>query len=413
MSRESATAPRIDLLDVASFAHGQPHAQFAWLRENDPVHRHAELDGPGFWAVTRHDDVRVVGRDPATFSSVPTVQIADAHGVPDRREHQMMLMMDPPRHSQYRKLVSPDFVPRAVRPLVPRMRALATQVVDTVIERGECDLVHDLAGAMPSYVIAELLGIPLEDGRELYKLTEALHAAPETVPPGTQREAGLKMFAYASELQERKRRHPGDDLSSRLLAADVDGHRLDETDFSLFFMLLIDAGGDTTRLLVSGGMQALFDHPDQRRALTEDLHGRLPGAIEEMLRWVSPVVYMRRTATRDTELRGRRISAGDKVVMYYGSANRDERVFTDPDRFEITRSPNDHVAFGSGGPHFCLGSHLARIEIAALMGEILTRMPDIEPAGPASWIGSNFFSGPRQLPVRFRPGPRATRAHDH
>jgi cytochrome P450 len=317
----------------------------------------------------------------------------------------MMLMMDPPRHSLYRKLVSPDFVPRAVRPLTSRMQELAGQVVDAVIERGECDMVHDLAGAMPSYVIAELLGIPLEDGRELYKLTEALHAAPETVPPETRREAGTKMFAYASELQARKRREPGDDLSSRLLAAQVDGNSLDETDFSLFFMLLIDAGGDTTRLLVSGAMQAFFEHPDQRRALLADPYGRMPGAIEEMLRWVSPVVYMRRTVTRDTELRGQKISAGDKVVMYYGSANRDERVFASPDRFDITRSPNEHVSFGSGGPHFCLGSHLARIEIAALTREILTRMPDLEPAGPVTWIASNFFCGPKHMPVRFRPAP--------
>jgi cytochrome P450 len=407
MSAGAITAiPRIDLLDLASFAQGQPHEQYAWLRENDPVHWHAEPNGPGFWAVTRYDDIRQVGRDPGTFSNVPSVQIPDEEGHADRGDHQMILMMDPPRHSMYRKLVSPDFVPRAVRPLTERMRELAGQVIDAVIERGECDLVHDIAGAMPSYVIAELLGIPLEDGRELYKLTETLHAAPEAVPTEIRREAGVKMFAYASELQARKRREPADDLSSRLLAAEVDGNRLDETDFSLFFMLLIDAGGDTTRLLVSGGMQALFEFPDQRHALAADLDGRMPGVIEEMLRWVSPVVYMRRTATKDTELRGRTISAGDKVVMYYGSANRDERVFDDPYRFDLTRSPNEHVAFGSGGPHFCLGSHLARVEIAALVSEILTRLTDLEPAGPVTYIPSNFFSGPKHMPVRFRPGPK-------
>jgi cytochrome P450 len=401
----TAIAPKIDLLDATSFANGQPHDQFAWLREHDPVHRHGEPAGPGFWAVTRYEDVRHVGRDPGTFSNSPTVQIPDVEGA-SGGDHTMMLMMDPPRHSRYRKLVSPDFVPRAVRPLTHRMEALARQIVDAVIERGECDLVDDLAGEMPSLVIADLLGIPLDDGRELYKLTEQVHAAPETVPDGTQRQAAMKMFGYASELQASKRRNPGDDLSSRLLAAEVEGHRLDQMDFNLFFMLLIDAGGDTTRQLVGGGMHALFEHPEQRALLMADLDGRLDTAIEELLRWVSPVVYMRRTATVDTELHGRQISAGDKVVMYYGSANRDERVFTDPQTFDLTRSPNDHIAFGSGGPHFCLGSHLARGEISALMREILTRMPDIEPAGPTTWLASNFISGPRHLPVRFTPGPK-------
>ncbi|MBE3199970.1 cytochrome P450 [Frankia sp. CH37] len=395
----------MDLLDAASFADGQPHEQFTWLRENDPVHRHAEPDGPGFWAVTRYEDVRSVGRDPATFSSTPSVQIPDVDDGGSLGDHQMMLMMDPPRHSKYRKLVSPFFVPRSARSLRDRTEALARRIVDDVIERGECDLVEDVAGKMPSYVIADLLGIPLEDGRELYRLTEAVHAAPETVPEGTQLEAGLRMFTYASELQARKRAEPGDDLASHLLAAEVDGHRLDEMDFNLFFMLLIDAGGDTTRQLVGGGVQTLFEHPDERRRLQENLDDRLPLAVEELLRWVSPVVYMRRTATRDTELRGQRIRAGDKVVIYYGAANRDERVFIDPQRFDITRSPNEHIAFGGGGPHFCLGSHLARVEIIALMREILVRMPDIEPAGTVTWLESNFISGPRHLPVRFQPGP--------
>jgi cytochrome P450 len=404
MTAASIATPKIDLLDAASFANGQPHDQFAWLRAHDPVYRHAEPDGAGFWAVTRYDDIRHVGRDPGTFSNSPSVQIPDVEAEAAEADHTMMLMMDPPRHSQYRKLVSPAFVPRSVRPLTHRVEALASKIVDAVIERGECDLVDDLAGEMPSFVIADLLGMPLEDGRELYKLTELIHAAVDTVPEGTQRAAAIKMFTYASELQAAKRKNPGDDLSSRLLAAEVEGHRLDEMDFNLFFMLLIDAGGDTTRQLVGGGMNALFENPDQRAALTADLDGRLGGAIEEMLRWVSPVVYMRRTATRDTELRGKQISAGDKVVMYYGSANRDERIFANPQTFDITRSPNEHIAFGSGGPHFCLGSHLARVEIAALLREILTRMPDIKPAGPTTWLESNFISGPRHLPVRFTPG---------
>ncbi len=394
----------VNLLDPASFAAGQPHDQFRWLRDNDPVHRHPEPDGPGFWAVTRYEDVRRVGKEPAIFSSEPTIMIPDGDGGLEIEGHQMMLTMDPPKHSRYRKLVSPDFVPKAVRQLDQRVAELATRIIDNVIERGECDLVDDVAGEMPSFVVADLLGLPLDDGRELYKLTETIHSAPESVPPGAQLGAVLQMFNYAKELQDEKRKNPGDDLSSRLLAAEVDGHSLDEIDFNLFFLLLVDAGGDTTRNLVGGGMQAFFEHPDQLALLQADLDGRLPAAVEELLRWVSPVIYMRRTTTTDTEIAGQPIAAGDKVVMYYGSANRDERAFDQPDRFDITRSPNDHVAFGGGGPHFCLGAHLARLEIRALLRELLTRMPDVEPAGDATWLPSTFISGPKHLPVKFTPG---------
>jgi cytochrome P450 len=403
---ETTAMPAINLLDPASFAHGQPHEQFRWLRANDPVHWHAEADGPGFWAVTRYEDVKRVGREPGTFSSVPTIMVNDADLMPDVEGHQMMLTMDPPRHSIYRKLVSPDFIPRAVQRLAPRVDDLARRIVDAVIERGECDLIDDLAGEMPSFVVAELLGLPLDDGRELYKLTETIHASPDAVPPGAQMGAIIEMFNYAHNLQEGKRAHPGDDLSSRLLAAEVDDQRLDEIDFNLFFLLLVDAGGDTTRNLVGGGMNALFDYPDERARLQADLDGLMPTAADEMLRWVSPVIYMRRTAMTDASLGERQIAEGDKVVMYYGSANRDEAVFKEPDRFDIGRHPNDHVAFGGGGPHFCLGAHLARLEIKALLREILTRMPTIEPAGPVTWLPSVFISGPKHMPVRFTPGRR-------
>jgi cytochrome P450 len=211
------------------------------------------------------------------------------------------------------------------------------------------------------------------------------------------------MFNYAHGVAEEKRRNPGDDLASILVASEVDGHPLDDVDFNLFFILLVDAGGDTTRNLVGGGMLALFERPDQRRWVAEDLEGRLPTAVEELLRWVSPVIYMRRTATRTVELEGTRVEEGDKVVMYYGSANHDERAFTDPDALDLARHPNDHIAFGGGGPHFCLGAHLARIEIQELLAEVLTRLPDLEPAGEAEWLPSNFISGPRHMPVRFTP----------
>jgi len=403
----TTTAPVIDLLSPASFAAGQPHEQFAWLREHDPVHWHTEPEGPGFWAVTRYADVRAVGRDAATFSSVPTIMIADPVGGPHIDDHHMMLTADPPEHTLLRKHVSPDFIPRAARALRPRIEALATQIVDGVIERGECDLVEDLAGLMPSYVIAEMLGIPHADGCELYKLTETIHAAPESQAPGASMTAVMQMFNYAHGVWNAKRDNPGDDLASKLVHGDVDGHRLDEIDFNLFFLLLVDAGGDTVRNLVD--YLTVEEHLRFVARLYEvaDVDARLPAGIEEMLRWVSPVIYMRRTCMRDTTLRDVTIKAGDKVVMYYGSANRDPDAFVDADRFDVSRTPNEHIAFGGGGPHFCLGAHIARIEIAALLREILTRLPDMELAGTPEWLPSNFISGPKHVPVRFSTGTRA------
>jgi cytochrome P450 len=397
----TARAPVIDLLSPASFAAGQPHHQFAWLREHDPVHWHPEPgDGQGFWAVTRYADVKAVGRDAGTFSSMPSIMIPDGAAL-DAGDHTMMLTMDPPRHTAYRRLVAPDFIPRAARAMRPRIEELARRIVDGVVERGQCDLVADVAGLMPSYVIADMLGIPHEDGVALYELTEAIHAAPESQEPGAALGAVLEMFNYAREVWEQRRTEPGDDLATTIAFASVDGEELDLIDFNLFFLLLVDAGGDTTRNLVAGGMDALFSHDDQRAWLTADLDGRLAPATEELLRWVSPVVYMRRTATRDTTLSGTPIAAGDKVVMYYGSANRDPEAFgPTADTLDLGRTPNEHVAFGGGGPHFCLGAHIARVEIAALLRELLTRLPDLEPAGPTEWLPSTFISGPKHLPVR-------------
>ncbi len=388
----------IDLYSPSSYASGHPVDQYAWLRDNDPVHWHEEPDGPGFWAVTRHEDVKAVSRNAGLFSSRPTIMISDGSAM-DLGDHTMMLTMDPPRHTQYRKLVAPRFLRRAVSLLRPEIERLAAEIVDDVAGRDEFDLVEDVAGLLPSYVIAEMLGIPRQDGVELYRLTEAIHADPASQPEGAGPAAALAMLSYASGVWNEKRARPAGDLASALVTAEVDGHRLDETDFSLFFLLLVDAGGDTTRNLVAGGMDALFEHPGERRRLTAD-PGLLPAAIEEMLRWTSPVIYMRRTATAGTELAGRPIQAGQKVVLYYGAANRDPRAFGEPERFDVTRTPNDHVAFGGGGQHFCLGAQVARVEIEAMFRQLLTRLPDLQKAGQTVWLPSTFISGPRHLRVR-------------
>ena len=314
----------------------------------------------------------------------------------------MMITTDPPRHTGLRKLVAPEFIPRAAKAMRPRIEELAARIVDGVAERGGCDLVTDVAGLMPSYVIADMLGIPLEDGVALYGLTEKIHAAPESQEAGAAMMAVMEMFNYGREVWERKRAEPADDLATLIATADVDARHLDVIDFNLFFLLLIDAGGDTTRNLVAGGIDALFDHPEQLAWLRADLDGRLHGAVEELLRWISPVVYMRRTAACDTTLDGVAISEGDKVVMYYGSANRDEAVFgPTANVLDLARAPNDHVAFGGGGPHFCLGAHIARIEIHALLRELLTRLPDLRRDGDTEWLPSTFISGPKHLPVAF------------
>ncbi|HEU5083561.1 MAG TPA: cytochrome P450 [Acidimicrobiales bacterium] len=398
--------PTIDLYSAASFDGGQPHDQFDWLRAHEPVHRHPTPDGGHFWALTRYDDVRAVGRDAATFSSEPTIMLADPDPATDMGDHKMMLMADPPVHTRMRRMVSGQFTPKAARALRPRIQDLAGQIVDEVIERGECDLVVDIAGEMPSFVIAELLGIPLDDGRELYHLTETLHAASDAVGIEAQQAAFGQMFGYAQQVYAHKREHPGDDLATLLATGALDDHPVDEVDFFLWFLLLVDAGGDTTRNLVGGGLHALFEHPAELRRLHADVDGLLPAAIEELLRYVSPVVYMRRRATRPVVLHGAEIAEGDKVVMYYGAANRDPAAFDRPHELDLGRHPNHHVAFGGGGPHFCLGAHIARLEIEALLREVLTRLEGLEPTAEPQWLASNFISGPTHLPVRFRSGPR-------
>ena len=400
--------PTIDLASPVSFDGGQPHEQFRWLREHDPVHWHEEPGGAGFWAVTRYHDVKEVGRDPETYSSYAGgIMLPDADEEALAAPRQMMLYMDPPEHTRYRKLVSSAFTPRNVARWTQRIDALATDIVDQVCEQGHCDLATDLAGEMPSALIAELMGIPRDDGRQLYVLTERIHAAPEALEEGARIEAAAEMLTYAADVAAAKRRSPTDDLASLLAGARVDGEGLTDEEFCWFFLLLINAGGDTTRNLLGGGAQVLFDHPQQRAWLQADLHGRVDTAVEELLRVVSPVVHMRRTATRDTVLGERSIHAGDKVVMFYGSANRDESVFDDPDRVDLGRDPNPHVAFGGGGPHYCLGAHFARVETRAMLVEVLSRLPDLEPDGAPQWLASNFICGPTHLPVRFTPTSRS------
>jgi cholest-4-en-3-one 26-monooxygenase len=320
----------------------------------------------------------------------------------------MMLNMDPTMHTRYRRLVNHGFTPRMVRDLEEKIVGYADGIINAVCERGTADFVEEISAELPLLVIAELLGVPQEDRRMVFDWSNRMIGSedPEFQVPGSDPgEAAMAVFSYAEQLAAERRLAPRQDLVSVLLEGEVEGEKLDQLELDLFFMLLIVAGNETTRNLMSGAMTAFFDHPDQWELLRRD-RSLLPGAVEEMLRFVTPVMHFRRTATADTELGGQPIREGDKVVFWHISANRDDTTFTNPDAFDITRSPNNHMAFGGGGPHFCLGANLARMEIRVMFEHLLDRMPDISLDGEVQRLQSPFINGVKHIPVAFPPATR-------
>jgi cytochrome P450 len=399
---QTPTAPPINLVSASSYAAGHPWDQYAWLRANDPVHWHPEVDGPGFWAITRYDDIRRISRQPRLFSSAARgVMLAEPEG--DEwlvAQRQMMLSMDPPQHDRFKLLVSRGFTPKNAQLLTARITELASEIIDDVVDAGACDFVPAIAGRLPSALIAELMGISRADGERLYELTELMHTTDDDVASRDRRlKAVVEMLSFGADVANAKRANPGEDIASALVQAEIDGDRLTDGELQWFFLLLVNAGGDTTRNLLSAGLQLLFDHPGEQARLIADLDTLLPTAVEEMLRYSSPVVNFRRTVMADTDIRDQPVRAGDKVVVFYGSGNRDEDVFDDPDRFDVGRDPNPHIAFGAGGPHLCLGMHVARIEIEVMLRELLTRLPNLAPAGTPERLASNFIAGVRTMPV--------------
>ncbi|HEX5615108.1 MAG TPA: cytochrome P450 [Acidimicrobiia bacterium] len=403
----------VDLNDPDVFVQGVPFETFRYWRTHDPVHWTEEPDGPGYWSLTAYDEVTTANRDAATFSSeLGGTMIATPEQAQLEQIRMIMLNMDPPKHTRYRLLVSHGFTPRMIRQLQDHIVENARDIVDRVIERGSCDFVTDLAAELPLQVIAEMMGVPQEDRHKLFEWSNTMigSADPEyATSPDDAMQAQLELFTYAQALAEDRRAHPRDDIISALTQAELEGDRLSDLELNLFFLLLAVAGNETTRNLTAHGMLALFDNPDERRRLQADM-SLLPSAIEEMLRVGVPVMYFRRTATRDTVLGDREIAAGDKVALWYISANRDDTVFDDPDTFRIDRDPNPHVTFGGRGPHFCLGANLARVELRAIFQEILTRMPDMELAGEPQRLRSNFINGMKHIPVSFSPGRPLGRA---
>ena len=406
----------INLLDPDIFTQGVPHDWFTYLRNNAPVYKHPEPNGPGFWVITKHEDIGIVGRDPKTFSSAAryggVVGLEDPPTPEAKKELEeaaaiqgnMMLYMDPPDHTLYRKIVHDGFRPRMIWALEEKIRERAVRIVEEAIAKGESDFVVDIAAEVPLQAIAELLGVPMEDRHKLFDWSNRMIGSidPEyAVSEEHVRNAQVEMFMYAKELAEERKANPRDDIVTTLLQAEVEGHSLSELDFNLFFLLLAVAGNETTRNAMSHGMAAFLDNPDQYQVLVDD-PSVIDLAVEEIVRWASPVMYFRRNVTQDTEIRGVPIPKGDKVSVWYISANRDEDVFNDPFAFNVRRDhiAEPHVAFGHG-QHFCLGFNLARLEIKVLFEELTKRVTKIESVGDISRLRSNFIAGIKHLPVRF------------
>jgi len=389
----------INLVDQDQYAaSGPPHEQFAWLRKHDPVYRHP--GEPDFWAVTRHEDVVHVSRHSELFSSARKLALFDEMPEEQRAlQRLMMLNQDPPEHTRRRSLVNRGFTPRAIGALEQHIREICDDLLDQC--SGETDFVTEVAAPLPLYVICELLGAPVEDRDKIFNWSNRMIGAQDpdfAASPDEGSAAAAEVYAYANELAAKRRANPRDDIVTKLLQPNENGETLTEDEFDLFVLLLVVAGNETTRNAASGGMLALFEHPDQWARLVADPSLAAPAA-DEIVRWVSPVNLFRRTSTRDQVLGGKNIKEDDKVVIFYGSANRDPAVFKDPEVFDIGRDPNPQIGFGGGGAHFCLGNHLAKLELRVLFEQLARRYPGLRQTGPARRLRSNFINGIKELPV--------------
>ena len=414
MAQAALTLDQVDLENDV-FAERVPHETFALLRREAPVYWYDWHGGRGFWAVTKHEDVVALSRDTKTFSSEAGGANLEDLDEDARVARQSMLETDPPRHTRLRGLVGPPFTPRAVRAYELALRELTREILDRALPLGEFDFIDEIAKELPIRVLGRLLGVPETDLDRLIDwgdrmiantdpdFADVLHDSPESeryrlVP--FRSPAALELFEYAHGIAAERRAAPTDDLVSHLVNTEIDGERLTERELDTMFLLLVVAGNETTRQAIAHGMLALVDHPAQWQRLREEPELVSETAADEVLRWSSPVLHFRRTAMRDLDLRGQRIAAGDKVVVWYVSANFDEDVFEEPLRFDVGRRPNRHITFGGGGPHYCLGAHLAKLEVKVLFEELLPRLADLELTGPAERVRSNFTNALKRMPVR-------------
>ncbi len=407
------------LAHPSTYADRVPHAEFARLRReaavswvDEPALRYVGADGrpqvrqgSGFWAVTRHAAVVTAARDPATFSSAARGAFLPDPRTPEdlERARQLLVNMDAPEHARIRRHLTAAFTPNAVRELAGGVHRHAAAVVAAAVRAGGAEAVADLAAELPLLVLVDLRGLPRADRGLLLRWSNSLVGFDDPeyggADLGTYRRTFGEAFRYAAELAESRRRRPRDDLVSRLVASRVDGRGLTGPEFAQLWLLLVIAGNETTRHLLSGSLLALAESPGQRDRLVAD-PDLTPTAVDELLRWVTPIMQFRRTAVADTELHGRQLAAGDKVVLYYVAANRDEAVYADPDRLDLGRRPNPHLAFGVG-PHYCIGSHLASLEARAMLDALRPHLSRLRLAGPPVRLASSFMNGIKSLPVEF------------
>ena len=403
----------LDLTDPDVHTAGVPHATFQRLRDEDPIAWCEERDASGFWSVTRYRDIVELNRDFKTFTSQRGIRLEEMDEE-ETEARRTLMEMDPPEHTRLRRLVQGGFTRRMVRSYEAAIQELASEVLGEALAKGSFDFVTDIARQLPMRMLGRLLGAPEEDYDRLVALGDSMigNTDPEFTEHVVDRDdtaefrllpfrspAGIELFEYAQRLADDRRANPTNDVVTKMLAPTMDGEPLTDLEFKNFFTLMVAAGNDTTRYTLAGGLLALLDHPDQL-AMLRDRPELLPTAVEEILRWTSVTMHFRRTATRDVEVHGKTIREGDKVVLWWISGDYDERQFEDPFRFDITRAPNEHLAFGRGGPHRCIGEWLARVEIEVTLRELLPRVADLTVDGPIRRLRSNFISGIKHLPVR-------------
>ncbi len=390
---------------------------FATLRRERPISWHEEPElvilpkGPGFWSLTKHADILEVSRQPELFCSGKGSNIGDMP--PAFNEFfGSMINMDDPRHARLRRIVARGFTPRVIGRVEANVKETAARIIDAVIDKGECDFVSEIAAQLPLQIICDMAAIPASQYQFVFDRTNMILGAGDPEYGGTEPaliipkllNAGAELAQLAQDIAKHRRGTPGDDLVSALVNTEVDGETLTDAEVASFFVLLVVAGNETTRNAISHGMKALCDFPEQRRIWAADFDAVSPTAVDEIVRWATPVIHFRRTATRDTELRGQKIEAGQKVVLWYCSGNRDEEKFERPFEFDVRRDPNEHVGFGGPGPHYCLGAHLARREITVIFRELFDRIPDLQIEGQPDRLLSFFIHGIKRMKCSFKPG---------
>lgn len=406
----------LDSLDIIGedtyAANGYPHEAWTLLRRVAPVYRYERPGILPFWAITRHDDIIHISKQPELFLNAPRLAVfPEFESTADEEDlfARHLLNMDPPEHGQYRRLVSQRFTPRAVEELRPSVERISAEILDRLADRareGEADFVTEVSARLPLAVLADLLGVPRADWELMFRWTNEIIGAtdPEYQQGRSSEETGeqarLALFSYFWEMVEERRRQPRNDIVSILANARLGDDFVPQFELLSFYFLLVVAGNETTRNAMTGGLLALIENPDELRRLQQKPE-LTDSAVEEIVRWTTPVIQFCRTASRDTELRGQQIHAGDNLTLFYASANRDESVFGDPFRFRIDRNPNPHLAFGIG-EHFCLGANLARLELRVVFRQLAERLEQAELAGSIARLRSSFVGGIKSMPIRYR-----------